>query len=54
MTKAKATIALKQLIDTNIVQLETIEWVERTKKTREGEIGVKEGIVSSRDLGNPV
>src|SRR3977135_4521333 len=32
MTKAKASTALKQLIDTNIVQLEAVEWVERTEK----------------------
>ena len=54
MTKAKASIALKQLIDINIVQLETIEWVERTEKAREGEIEVKKDIVSSKDLGNSV
>src|ERR1700709_2530677 len=52
MTKAKASTALKQLIDTNTVQLETVEWGERTEKAREGEMGVKEGVVSSRDSGN--
>ena len=45
MTKAKASTALKQLIDTNTVQLETVEWVERTEKAREGEMGVKGGLV---------
>ena len=40
MTKAKASTALKQLIDTNTIQLETVEWVERTEK---GVEGVEEG-----------
>jgi hypothetical protein len=48
LTKSKTSTALKQLIDTNTVQLETVEWVERT------EMEVKEGIGSSEDLGNPV
>ena len=33
MTKGKASGALKQLLDTNTVQLEVVEWVER----RDGE-----------------
>ena len=51
LTKSKASTALKQLIDTNIVQIETVEWVEQTEmEGREG-MEVKEGLVSSRDLG---
>jgi len=30
MTKSKSTNALKRLIDTNTLQLEVEEWVERT------------------------
>ena len=29
MTKSKASIALKKLIDTNYLELQAIEWVER-------------------------
>ena len=32
MTKSKASSALKQLIDTNKIQLEVEEWVERIEK----------------------
>jgi hypothetical protein len=53
LTKSKASTALKQLIDTNTVQLQTVEWVERTEKAVEGEMGVEGGVVSSRDSGNP-
>jgi hypothetical protein len=37
LTKSKASTALKQLIDTNTVQLETVEWVERAEKEGKGE-----------------
>jgi hypothetical protein len=30
MTKSKPSTALKRLIDTNRIKLETMEWVERT------------------------
>jgi hypothetical protein len=30
MTKSKASTALKKLIDTNYLELQTMEWVERT------------------------
>lgn len=35
MTKSKASNALKTGIDTNRINLDTIEWVERTAKTNE-------------------
>lgn len=34
MTKYKASGALKQLLDTNTVQLEVVEWVEREEAER--------------------
>ena len=33
MTKEKPSTALKQLIDTNKVRLEVVEWVERGENT---------------------
>ena len=35
MTKAKASTSLRQLIDTNHLRLQTMEWVERTNNTKE-------------------
>ena len=34
MTKTKASTSLKQLIDTNHLRLQTMEWVERTNNTK--------------------
>jgi hypothetical protein len=36
MTKGKASGALKRLLDTNKVQIEAIEWVERETQAKEG------------------
>ena len=36
ITKAKPSNALRQLIDTNTVQLEAMEWVEREVDSRQG------------------
>ena len=33
MIKAKGSSALKTLIDTNLINLATVEWVERVKRT---------------------
>jgi hypothetical protein len=41
MTKTKPCQALKNLIDTNIIDLRTTEWVERVKEE------VKEGVIES-------
>jgi len=35
-TKSKASTALKQLINTNIVNLQVVEWVERADKAFTG------------------
>ena len=60
MTKGKASGALKQLLDTNTVQLDVVEWVERkdreTKGTKEGteewtEEGTKEGTKEGTEEG---
>lgn len=38
MTKAKASNALKQLIDTNKLQIDVQEWVERPATTSNGDV----------------
>jgi hypothetical protein len=43
MTKAKASNALKQLIDTNKLQIDVQEWVERPATAETGDVtaGIK-------------
>ena len=36
ITKSKASMALRQLINTNYIHLQTIEWVEQAKKGQKG------------------
>ena len=39
MTKAKKSSALKTLIDSNLINLATVEWVERVERTAPPHIG---------------
>ena len=36
ITKSKASMALRQLINTNYIHLQTVEWVERAKEGQKG------------------
>ena len=36
MTKSKASIALRQLININYIYLQTVKWVKQAKERQEG------------------